>query len=159
MVDGTPGDRLCCEAITKTGQRCKLRPRPGTERCSRHPAAPEVAVVTPMATATEHRGPDDDALYAAFGARTDQGTDVPRPRRAPAARAAGLRKGSLVALAIVLLILVAMGRAGGDTVHDDPLPRQVDGMLSEVGAGSTGGLDPHESIVVAFLAGGRPRTS
>lgn len=113
MVDGTSGDRLGCEAITKTGQRCKLRARPGTERCSRHPAAPEVDVVTPTATTADRRGPDDDALYAAFGARTDQRTAAPRPRRAPAARAAGLRRGSLVALAIVLLVLLAIGLAGG----------------------------------------------
>jgi hypothetical protein len=112
-VDATSGDRLGCEAITKTGQRCKLRARPGTERCSRHPAAPEVDVVTPIPTTTDRRGPDDDALYAAFGAHTDQGTDVLRPRRAPAARAAGLRKVSLVALAIVLLILVTIGIGGG----------------------------------------------
>ena len=210
MVDGTTGDRRCCEAITKTGQRCKLRARPGTERCSRHAAAPEVDVVTPMATRTDHRGPDDDALYAAFAARIDQRTDVPRPKRAPAARAAGGGKGALVALGIVLAILWAIGRAGGDAVDvpaaygggeawtkayssttcgdwqavmtpgqrrtyvSDNLiglrernggatslasPRQVDGMLSEVVAGCAGGLSPHESIVVAFFAGGRAYTS
>lgn len=210
MDHATSGDRLSCEAITKAGPRCKLRARPGMATCSRHAPAPEDDVVTPMATTTERRGPDDDALYAAFAARNVQRADLARPVPPPPARAAGGGKGSLLAVAIVLAILWAVGRAGGDAVEvpaaygggeawtkpyssttcgdwravmtagqqrtyvsDNlvglrernggatplPSPRQVDGMLSEVVAGCAGGLSPHESIVVAFFAGGRAYTS
>ncbi len=34
-----------------------------------------------------------------------------------------------------------------------PSPSQVTGMLSEVSTGCGAGLDPHESVVVAYFAG------
>ena len=120
MPNETPTDGLSCVAITKAGHRCKLRPRPGTDTCSRH--APSVDdSATPIAAAPAGRLSDDEVLYAAHVARTEHAAGLTRPARpgtpvAPSTRAGAGGGVGFVVLALVLAVLWAIGNAGSDGV-------------------------------------------